>query len=281
MKEQIRQISKDLEGLIQIKELELTDIVKDIPPIISILEDGFDRLKSVVCENEFADKSDEILFFKEIKPRLFNKLIYYKKVYNIEIHRPVCSYNIQKAYFEKEQETINEFYKRHIEFIQYYRSGKTILDEYYFMRGRHDIELNLESFYFERDPKFSTNYDFKVAKILASDMLAAHLNQELIKLKQNEYQIDNRFNVKSNEKWTDTKSALVELLYAIHAEQSVNSGNIDLKVLAAIFEKTFNIELGDIYRMFLEIRGRKGCRTLYLNRLIDALNKRMDDADGK
>ena len=81
--------------------------------------------------------------------------------------------------------------------------------------------------------------------------------------------------------WTDTKSALVELIYAVHAEQSVNSGNIDLKVLALVFEKIFNIELGDIYRIFLEIRGRKGERTTYLNRLVVALNKRMNDADSR
>jgi hypothetical protein len=54
-----------------------------------------------------------------------------------------------------------------------------------------------------------------------------------------------------------------------------------LKVLALVFEKIFNIELGDIYRIFLEIRGRKGERTTYLNRLVVALNKRMNDADSR
>jgi len=71
------------------------------------------------------------------------------------------------------------------------------------------------------------------------------------------------------------------LIYDIHTEKSINFRNIDLKVLATLFEKMFNIKLGDIYRIFLEMRGRKGDRSVYLRRLIEALNKRMDDADSK
>src|SRR5574344_214246 len=63
---------------------------------------------------------------------------------------------------EKEQENINFFYHKNNDCIQYYRLGKTILDEYYFVRNRREMGLNLESFYFERDPNFSTNYDLKV-----------------------------------------------------------------------------------------------------------------------
>jgi len=193
----------------------------------------------------------------------------------------MCSYQKQITYLEEEQDQINKFYEKNIEFILYYRSGKTMLDEYYFLRGRREMELNLESFYFERDPRFSTNFDFKVARILANDMLAAYLNCELGKIKREEYNMDSPLALKSHVEWTDKKSALVELIYAIHSEKSINFGNIDLKVLAALLERIFNIKLGDIYRIFLEIRGRKGERSVYLQKLVDALNRRMDDADSK
>lgn len=281
MEKKIEEISKELENFVQIKELELSDIVKDIPVIISALEDGFIKLKLLIADYIFSDKTEEISFFKEIKPKLFSKLIYYRKVYNIEINRPICSCQRQITYLEGEQELINKFSERNIEFIQYYRSGKTMLDDYYFLRGRKEMELNLESFYFERDPKFSTNFDFKVATILANDMLAAYLNFELIKLKKEEQQLGNPPLSSPTIEWTDKKSALVELIYAIHTEKSINYGNIDLKVLATLFEKIFNIKLGDIYRIFLEIRGRKGERSIYLQKLIEALNKRMNDADSK
>ena len=277
----IENMSRQIENRIQMQELEVSNIIRDVPPIIMILEKGFLDMKSLVLSEKFNNKEDEIHFFKEIKPKLFSKLIYYKKIHNIELNKPVCGYNAIKEYLEREQEKINYFYYNNNDFIQYYRLGKTILDEYYFLRDRREMGLNLESFYFERDPNFSTNYDFKIAKLLANDMLATYLKAELIKLEQGEDVFLKNAIINSKCTWTDSKSALVELIYAIHTEQSVNTGNIDLKILASLFEKMFNIELGDIYRIYLEIRGRKGDRTTYLNRLVATLNKRMNDADNR
>ena len=36
--------------------------------------------------------------------------------------------------------------------------------------------MTMETFYFERDPNFSTICDFKVAKIVANEMLRIYLN---------------------------------------------------------------------------------------------------------
>jgi len=277
----IQQISDDLNKLVQERELEIIDVINDIPPIISILENGFIELKTIVSEYQFPSVADEIFFFKYIKPILFSKLIFLRKKYQLELNLPVSNYSTVMAYLEKEHEQINVFSNKNAEFIQYYRSGKTILDEFYFLRDRREIELNLECFYFERDPKFSTHFDFKVAKILANDLLAAYLNCKQAKLKLQEDNFGSLVGISSKEKWTDTKAALVELIYGIHSTLSINSGKIDIKLLASMFSKLFNIDLSDIYHVFLEIRSRKGDRTVYLNRVIKALNKRMEEADSK
>lgn len=277
----IDNILNKLEETIQILELEFTDVLMDAPKIISVLESGFEKLKSIMSDYTFEDQSEEILFFKVKKPRLFSKLIYYQKIYHIELKRPISGYLCQRSYLERELEQINVFYNKNADFIQYYRSGTTLMDEYYFLRGRREIELNLESFYFERDPKFSTAFDFKVSKLIANDRLAAFLNSELAKLKRQENELEPYANINSQEKWTDKKTAIIELIYAIHTVGSVNSGNISLKLLAALFSKTFNINLDDLYNIYLEIRSRKTNRTEYLDRLIVALKRRMDDADNK
>jgi hypothetical protein len=154
-----------------------------------------------------------------------------------------------------------------------------MLDECYFLRKSREIDLNLESFYFERDPKFSTTFDFKVSKLLANDLLAAYLNLELSKLKLQENNAEPVY-FSPQERWTDKKTALVEIIYAIQATESVNNGNISHKLLAAIFSKAFNVDLSDLYSIFLEIRRREN-RTEYLHRMIKALEKRMDDLDKK
>ena len=41
---------------------------------------------------------EEICFFKEYKPQLFSKLIYYSEIYKIETNRPTGSDTAQKNY---------------------------------------------------------------------------------------------------------------------------------------------------------------------------------------
>lgn len=281
MMNKIYQISEELTSIVREKELEMSDIIKDVPPTILLLENGFIDLKNIVSNFTFPSKRDEIMFFKEIKPQLFSKLIFFRKIYQLELNRPISNYKTIRVYLEREHERINLFYNRNTEFIQYYRSGKANFDEYYFVRGRKDMELNLESFYFERDPRFSTHFDFKVARLLANDMLAAHLNYQLSKLK---YQEENDFPTDieiPSAQWTDKKTALTEIIYGIYEEKSINFGNIEIKSLATIFGRIFNVDLNDIYHIYLEIRSRKTNRTEFLNRLIKTLNKRMDEADSK
>lgn len=281
MKNEIEKIVSELKASIQVGELELYDIVQNVPSMILMMEDAFEKLKANVSKYEFLTRQEEIAFFKETKPKIFSRLIYLRKIYYLEVNRPVSNYTTMRAYLEKEIDNINSFSNKNAEFIQYYRSGQTCFDEHYFVRGRFEMDLNLESFYFERDPRFSTNSDFKAARLLANDMLAAYLNCELSKLK---YQEENSYNINDElppAKWTDKKTALGEIIYGIHEEKSINAGMIEIKALATIFGRIFKVDLSDIYRIFLEIRSRKTNRTEYLNRLIKALNRRMDEADGR
>ena len=249
--------------------------------IIPLLENAFEELKSFVYSYSFKDDSEEIQFFKQIKPQLFSQLIYRNKLYSIEMGMPTGSIDDRKIYLERFLSRIKYFFDTNLDFYKYYRSGSTHLDHLYFIRGKPDIQLPFDCFYFERDGKFSTCCDFKMTKILANEMLATYLNTELVKLAQEENNIDSIYSLSSSEKWTDKKIALCEIIYGIDSLGSVNYGNTDIKVLTSMFSKMFNIDLSDIYHIFLEMRRRKGDRTEYLNRLIKALLHRMDDADNK
>lgn len=171
MKDKIKNIAEKLEHQIRMHELDLNDRIKDIPQIILLLEQGFSELKEIVSFYKFKSEMDEIFFFKIIKPKFFSKLIYYRKVYNIEMMRPNGQDCVLKNYFINELNQLENFYNKNIDFYKYYRSGSTHLDKYFFLRGKQDIQMTMETFYFERDPNFSTICDFKVAKIVANEML--------------------------------------------------------------------------------------------------------------
>jgi hypothetical protein len=88
MRDKIKNIAEKLEQKIRSQELNLVDKIKDIPQIILLLEQGFSEMKELISNYKFKSDNDEILFFKLIKPKLFSKLIYYRKVYNVEMMRP-------------------------------------------------------------------------------------------------------------------------------------------------------------------------------------------------
>lgn len=258
------------------------DIFFKINQAIDILENAFCILKKYITEYTFKNENEEILFFKSIKPELFSKLIYYRKVYNIEILRPRGSIDTLKKYFNEELEQIDNFYDRNIDLCKYYRAGCTHLDKYYFLREKPDINLSFDSFYFERDPLFSTCCDFKVAKILAYEHLAIYLNEESKKLDNLGYTNIGRISSPIKLTWTGKKTDLIELIYSLERAKSINNGNINIKELSKYIEDVFNIDLGDIYRTFLDLRDRKGeNRTSFLNTLTKSLNDRMNELDNK
>ena len=79
--------------------------------------------------------------------------------------------------------------------------------------------------------------------------------------------------------WTESKTALIELAYALHASKAINNGNMDIKRIISTLEQTFNLDLGNFYRTFQNIRIRQGSRTAFIDDLKLTLIQKMDEAD--
>ncbi len=263
-------------------ELEEDTSLRKAKKAILLLKEIMQQLKAKLSDYRFKNEEEEICFFKEFKPQLSSKLVYYSEIYKIETRRPTGSDLAQRNYILKELDRIKEYFDKNLDFYQYYRAERTHLDRYYFLRGEPDIEFNVDCFYFERDNNFSTSYDFKVAKILANELLRIYLNAELHKLEKHpeeERAVSKYPRIKHT--WTGTKTELVELIYSIHTKGSIDHGNIDLKELIDYFCNVFNTEAGDFYRIYLNIRNRKESRTMYLDSLRDNFIKKMDEDDRK
>lgn len=273
----VEKLQKEIRRKIEQIEAEDKNILKKSLDASRVLGDAFDRLKEFIISYHFDNEDEEILFFKEIKPRIFCHLIYYRKVYNIEMNRPVASVEAQREYLKKKLDVIQDFNDKVLDFYRYYRSGATYLDAAYFVRGKPDTEQYLETFYYERDPQFSTNADFKVAKIIANDMLQVYLLSEL-ELLDNYMQKSGNFTFpKIKLTWTGSKTDLIELIYSLDTEGCFNNGKIPLTQIAAYFESVFNIDLGNnVARNFYDMRIRNQ-PTPFLDRLREEILKRMED----
>ena len=71
----------------KIEQDEKNEIIKSVQ-ILTFFESKLDELKSFIVQYDFKTEEEEILFFKEIKPKIWSNLIYYMSVYRTEINRP-------------------------------------------------------------------------------------------------------------------------------------------------------------------------------------------------
>lgn len=264
-----------LEEELRLTALEHDDMLVCARISIRLCSDKLDTLREYVLSHRFRTPQQEITFFKEIKPRVLSRLLYHLHVYNIEIKRPNACYKIRRKYLINELNKLNQFFDTNIDFYRYYRGGNAHFDSTYFIRGKHDFQLTLESLYFIADPKFSTSHDHLVASIMANDRLRVYLEDELNSMEQESYNKPHA-GKKAALTWTDSKAALIELIYALHARGVFDNGRTDIKHIAAYMEQVFNISLSEIYHTYAELRSRKGPRTKFLDSLRESLNHRMD-----
>jgi hypothetical protein len=231
------------------------------------------KLRDFFIEYRFENKNEEINFFRNIKPKFLSKLIYYRKIFDIESSLPVGLSADIIAYYLHVLDTIKNYIESNKEFFTYYRSHSSLLDEIYFVRKEPDLWLSLNSEDCEQD-NFATIYDHKLSKLLAYERISVFLIEAINKQSSTEVGATTH-----KITWTGSKVSLIELLYALQTSGACNNGTADVKDIADHFEHLFNVKLGNFYRTFQEIRIRKISRTTFLDQLKENLIKRMDNSD--
>jgi hypothetical protein len=252
------------------EKLSLTPetVIKESCKMVLLLNTQLQQLKDHVLSTGFAGKQEEIEFFKEVKPMIFGKLLYYNKLYQIETGRPVDLGSATRKYFKNKLSKLEDEYINKVsvsDFYKYYRSGRKDKDEHYFMRGHIDWQHDFRNWVFEIDIHFSTYYDYELARIIAYDLLYEYL---YFRLETFEQRPDNSFATSTGSKkipWTESKNALIELIYALHISQSVGYGKSGIRQIAALFQSMFDVQFGDIHHAFKRMKYRTG--PTYLDRL--------------
>ena len=281
MKEYIGNILQKID--LEIDEIDLYgyDIIETSLSMVHRLQTVLSDMRTKIQTYVFPTKEDEILFFKVQKPEILGRLLFFYKIYRIETQCPNGSDEVIKGYISRELDNLTYFFNRNLDFYQYYRSHSTLYDEYYFVRGKSDLRLCTDSAQFDKDPNFSTGYDYKVAKIIANEMLRIYLNKRLVKLETNNQIEDNlQTYLKYPFRFTGKKVFLIELGYSLVTSGDINNGNVEIKEMMKFLSSVFQVDLGDYYAAYIAMKERKD-RTAYLHHLIDSLTKRMNEDDMK
>ncbi|PRX53982.1 RteC domain-containing protein [Flagellimonas meridianipacifica] len=262
---------------------ELDQIKRSIPSILKQSLQSIQAcrkllvaLRKEIITNGFHSEPEEIEFFKSIKQVPQSQLIYFKEVYKIEAYLPRGTINRRKKFIKEQLESYNRFFLRHIDFGLYIQIGSTHFDKHYYTRKTVEEFPILGYDNYMEDPEFCTPKDLTLAKFKAYGRLTVYLNEKLHSLSQEPNVANDK---PPNLRWTGNKIDLIELIYALNASGSIK-GRGGIKELAASCESLFDIDLGNYYRKFIELRNRKLVeRTRFLDTLKSSLIQRMEEAD--
>lgn len=273
-------LRETMERNIRTIESTETEILRRTYQTGKMLEELIGRLKTFIVDYVFKDEEEEIMFFKEIKPRFFCKLLFCLKLYYIELNKPVGSWDLKSAYYNKELDNIADYFRKRLDFYRYYRSGSTHRDNIYFKRGVIDWdEQYIDGFHFERDPMFSSGCDFTVAKIHSYDILQVYLQEQLENITENKLELaDKQRRVDMVIPWTAKKAGLITILYSLDSLGVF--GDLSLRRLQEFTETHCDVKLGHIARAFNEIRSRQN-PTQFIDEMKEALLERIREADDR
>lgn len=237
------------------------------------------QLKSFILEYQFKDVHEEILFFKMIKPQYNSELIYANKIVQLMLKKPPGDKETARAYIKSNLDEITEFFRINQEFYLYYRSNSFIYDHIYFVRQIKSFAYYPDHQLNNFEPGFATTHDYLVSQIIANEKLE-HFIKEALEgpsiIQENPHGDHMGKTALSDLHWTDSKSALIELIYALYAKGSINNGDLDIRELTRYFEGLFNVKLPDVYRTFQDIKLRQN-PTKYLNSLISSLENKITE----
>src|SRR5246127_551894 len=176
----VDKLTTEIEDQIRFIEQENDIILKRSELSFEICKKVMDQLKSFILKYKFKSTAEEIKFFRDMKPLFYSKLIYHLSIYNIETKRPNGGDKILKKYLINELDKLKRYFDHNLDFYKYYRTSSNYLDHKYFVRGKQDLQLSIDSYFFETDTRFSTSHDYKISKILAHDQLQVYLEDELL-----------------------------------------------------------------------------------------------------
>lgn len=252
---------------LRLKEIDTTQTDRLLRSKIAIghCNTLLNNFKEQVSSYIFATPREEIRFFKHIKAYPMSCLIYFAKIRDFEMRFTYTTAEEKKKAIDKELKRIHKFFREHFDFVQYIDQDREHLDHLYFTREHHLLLVSepLTSFV---DPNFNTSHDLLYARIRAKQCFRTYLQNRYGTIDATEHLLGND-RPKNTLRWTASKVALTELIYALYASKVINLGQTDIKEIAETLQDVFQYDLGNVYKTFSEIKDRQKSKTKFLDEL--------------
>ncbi|MFD2825761.1 RteC domain-containing protein [Leeuwenhoekiella polynyae] len=220
-----------------------------------------------------VQKTEEINFFKHIKPVVDGQHLYYRKIIQLEHEKPVKGLKTQIRFYKNQLDIEYRFKLRHKAFAYYLKSNQTHLDAIYFTR-RDPLPYDPDDLRLQCNPGYSTPRDFLTAKLRCGELLTNYLTDRLKHLISPGIPVE-----AARLDWSGSRTDLIELTYALYHAKVIHKGKADIIEIARALGNFFNMDPGDVYKTYSEIKSRKKSRTKFLDEMAMNLQVAMDRED--
>jgi len=237
---------------------------------VKMVREIIDRLKVQLQAHPFPGKSEEIRYFKELAPKIYSRLFYFMKLYQVESYRPYTGREKFREVLEEELKGIERFYEQHSDICRYYHQHVSYWDDHLFTRrGQGEWAADEAGIFI--DPDFCMG-SYWASWILANGRYKEWLLMEQARLVQEEAVPKLAFQPSAKLVWKRSDTDLVEMIYGNYLAGGF--GDATLKEVFDWFQEAFGIDLGRYYNTWQEIARRKKGPTQYTDVVREGLVKK-------
>jgi hypothetical protein len=154
--------------------------IKRVECAFKIVIDSWTEVKNKFKEYQFADKHEEIRFFKTVKPKFTTYIEYFILLnHSLLFFNPDSSKESERMYWEHELKRLAKFEERNKSFVGYYRSGSNQHDQQYFLQENYDLAHFIVNKLYDSDGELMTSHDHLIAMLAAEEMYHEYVKNKL------------------------------------------------------------------------------------------------------
>ncbi|WP_167516129.1 RteC domain-containing protein [Mucilaginibacter metallidurans] len=263
----------------QLKEELLS--LQNYPPMerysasVILVNKAIADLKEHLKTTEFTSPQEEIIFFKEIRPKILAYKLQVSVEYNISVNEPIGTSDVLINYFEEAIKGFQSVFKLNSFYYQYYRNHFSELDHLYFIRNADHSQIPLPEIT-DTEHNDSTPMSDLFAKFIAFEQVNQMIINRITFLMNNSpvMRTDGDFELR----WTGDVINAVELAYGIWLTGQVNDGNASLNQIVRWIETNLKVSIGIAQRKFSEISRRKRLSiTKFIDQMRSAIQGKADE----
>lgn len=277
MNTQLETIRSEL--LSQLESIKDSNSPESLKVAMRLIDNALTKMRMLVKERTFFKIIDEIMYFKELRPRMLALKIETALKYSLMINMPIKTANGQIDYYEEVLKGLQSFLELNAFYYQYYKNGFKELDTLYFVRNAGPLTVPIYETP-DVDVESAAPVSDLFARFMAYESVQRFILKQVKLLMNQDTPSENVFRTAEELQWTGDVVNLVEVAYGIWLTGQINHGNASLNQIIRWLEANLAVDVGIVQKKFTEISRRKRLSvTRFIDQMKNAILRKIDNSN--